>query len=84
MQREKDSSDRRRVVIRPQPMGKIEIFTFMQQEWAKLLSSYNDQELAIILDFVTRSHSVKQEVINKLRVAEASTRRSKPEEVTEK
>ncbi len=84
MLREKDSNDRRRVVIQSQPMGKIEIFTFMQQESAKLLSSYNDQELAIILDFVTRSHSVKQEVINKLWVAEASTRRSKPEEVTEK
>lgn len=65
VKREKDPSDRRKVVIYPL-MEKIEqeivpLFASMSQQMETLLSRYSDQELALIHDFVTRSVAVLQE-----------------------
>lgn len=64
VKREKDPSDRRKVVIYPL-MEKMEqeiapLFASMSQQMEKLLSRYSDQELALIHDFVTRSIAVLQ------------------------
>ncbi|MBE9052727.1 MarR family transcriptional regulator [Nostocales cyanobacterium LEGE 11386] len=70
VRRERDPSDRRKVVIYP-VMEKIEaeiapLFASMSQQMEKLLSDYSDEELAIIQDFVTQSIAVLQEETAKL------------------
>ncbi len=64
VQRERDPSDRRKVVIQP-VLEKMEaeiapLFFSMGQQMEALLSSYSDQELAVIQDFVSRSIAVLQ------------------------
>lgn len=71
VRRERDSSDRRKVVIYP-VIEKIEqeivpLFVSMSQQTEILLSRYSEQELAIIQDFISRSIALLQAETNKLR-----------------
>lgn len=68
--RERDSHDRRKVIVQPSLEREQEItqlFTSLLQGYAELLSAYSDQELAFILDYITRSSIVMQEATVKLR-----------------
>lgn len=71
-QREKDATDRRRVIVRP--LGKhIErdiapLYASIGAAWERAVERYSTQELAVILDMLTRSIVLLQEQIATLRL----------------
>jgi DNA-binding MarR family transcriptional regulator len=69
--REKDPHDRRKVIIQPlYEEAERRTASFLDayaHTWTELYSSYSDQDLALILDFITRSVKVTQEETFKLR-----------------
>lgn len=72
IRREKDPSDRRKVIIQPM-MEKMEreiapLFESLGQRMEKLLSRYSDRELATINDFIAQSIVVLQEETTNLRL----------------
>jgi DNA-binding MarR family transcriptional regulator len=77
VKRAMDPNDRRRVIIQPlEEKAKQEIgplFDSLAQATARLLSRYSDQELAFLLDFLTRINELTREEAQKLR----STNRKK-------
>ncbi len=69
--RARDSADRRRVIIEPDPK-RIErrivpLFDSMARAAARLYERYSAQELTLILDFAVRSRAVAEEETRKLR-----------------
>jgi len=76
VRREQDPHDRRKVIIQPlyeeAERRTASVLNAYAQIWAELYSSYSDQELALILDFMTRSVKVTQEATARLR-AEAKS-----------
>lgn len=73
VKREKDPSDRRKVVIQPLT-EKMEreiapLFASMGARMEQLLSRYSAQELALINDFITQSITILHEETTKLREA---------------
>lgn len=77
VRRERDPSDRRKVLIQP-VLEKMEeeiapLFTDMGQQMEGLLYSYSDQDLAVIQDFISRSIAVLKAETTKLRVNPSST-----------
>ncbi len=80
--RARDASDRRRVIIEPDPK-RIErrivpLFDSMARAAAKLYERYSAQELALILDFATRSRAVAEDETRKLQEAAAPRRPQTP------
>ena len=79
--READSTDRRRVIVRAvadQAQRDIApLYAAMAREMGELFSRYTDEELGVILDFLTRSHEVGAAQIARLR-AEAEARKRGP------
>lgn len=69
--REKDPSDRRRVIIRPVIGRAMEdfghLFAPLQQSMLTLYERYSDEELALILDFLDHSNVLILEQIARLR-----------------
>ena len=69
--RERDPNDKRRVIVHPVPdraRGEIApIYASIGQSFAEMCSRYDEGELALILDFVTRSHSLNREETARLR-----------------
>jgi DNA-binding MarR family transcriptional regulator len=69
--REKDPQDRRRVIVHPLPerarrdIGPL--YASVGRSFAQMCSRYDDEELALILDFVGRSHPLNREETAKLR-----------------
>src|SRR5277367_3725957 len=64
--REHDPADRRKVRVRADPDGlqKVApIFEPMRRASAEVLERYNDAELALILDFLTRAHAASVVVV---------------------
>ncbi len=71
--RARDPSDRRKVIIQPDPK-RIErkivpLFDSMGRAAARLYERYTAQELSLILDFATRSRAVAEEETRKLQEA---------------
>lgn len=67
-----DDEDRRKVYVRvvPEALQKaMPIFEPMRRASLDVLSRYRDDELALILDFLTRSRSASEVVVTKLRNA---------------
>jgi DNA-binding MarR family transcriptional regulator len=68
--RARDSSDRRRVIIEPDPKRIerkiIPLFDSMGRSSARLFESYTAEELTLILDFTVRARSVAEEETRKL------------------
>lgn len=70
--RERDTKDRRRVIVaaNPEAIGRI---TPLYQELAtgmsELLDRYDDEQLALIIDFVRRANQLTSEHIARLRAA---------------
>jgi DNA-binding MarR family transcriptional regulator len=71
VQRGKDPHDRRRVVIEPvteKAMREIgPLFESMGQAMMELCSRYTPEELALIVDFVRRTHPISEAEIAKLK-----------------
>jgi DNA-binding MarR family transcriptional regulator len=69
--RERDPNDKRRVIVHPLPdraRGEIgPLYTSIGRSFAEMCSRYDEGELALILDFVTRSHSLNREETARLR-----------------
>jgi DNA-binding MarR family transcriptional regulator len=70
--REKDPSDRRRVIVRP-VSERIErdiapLYASIGQAWERAIEGYSTQELAVILDMLTRSVMLLQEQTTALRL----------------
>ncbi len=71
--REHDPADRRKVLVRATPLVErriMPLFRPMEQASVSALSGYNDDELALLLDFLTRAHAAA--------VAAMTTLRSEP------
>ncbi len=69
VRREKDPADRRKVVVRARPAMTRQIaplYDSLQREMSALWSRYNDEELALILDFLTKSCDLAVQEIAKL------------------
>jgi DNA-binding MarR family transcriptional regulator len=71
-QRDKDPSDRRRVIVRP-VSERIErdiapLYALLGEAWERAIERYSTQELAVILDMLTRSVVVLQEQTAALRL----------------
>jgi DNA-binding MarR family transcriptional regulator len=72
VRREKDPHDRRRVIIQPLPERVRQItplFDSMAHAMAELYARYDERELAIILDFITRANSAAFEETARMRAA---------------
>ena len=69
--RERDPNDKRRVIVHPLPdrAGReIEpLYASIGRTFAEMCSRYDEGELALILDFVTRSHPLNREETARLR-----------------
>ena len=76
--RDRDPNDRRRVIVQP-AQGETEreigpYFSSMARAMAELYARYTDEELALILDFVTRAGAVGQAETARLRSEPAAAR----------
>ena len=79
--REHDAEDRRRVLVHlsPRVARKVApLFEPMRQASLSVLSRYSDDELALILDFLTRSCDTAVEVVASLRKT-SDTKRARSE-----
>lgn len=68
--RQPDPTDRRRIIIEPLPGWEARInplFDSMIKAFVEAVSSYSDEELALILDFMKRSAAVMEQEAAKLR-----------------
>jgi DNA-binding MarR family transcriptional regulator len=69
--RERDPKDKRRVIVHPLPeraRGEIgPLYASIGQTFAEMCSRYDEGELALILDFVTRSHPLNRKETARLR-----------------
>jgi len=69
--RERDPKDKRRVIVHPlseRARGEIgSLYASIGQAFAEMCSRYDEGELALILDFVTRSHPLNREETARLR-----------------
>ena len=78
--REPDPRDRRKVLVRVPPAVLQRILPIgepMGRAAQAILSSYDDQQLALILDFLERSHESAVAVTTKMRAETAASRKTK-------
>ena len=81
VRREKDPTDRRKVVVRARPAMTRRIaplYDSLQREMTALWSGYGDQQLTLILDFLTRSCDLAVREIAKLQQKGPAPRRRPP------
>lgn len=70
VRRERDPHDRRKVIVQPtgeHKQGMIQVFDSLMQRYTELFEAYNEQELAFILEYLTRSNAVMAAETTKLR-----------------
>ena len=78
--REYDPQDRRKVLVRVPPAVLQRILPIgepMGRAAQAILSGYDDQQLALILDFLVRSHESAVAVTTKMRAETAASRKAK-------
>ena len=68
VKRVRDSKDRRRVVVQPLSLGQegSEMFHTIYQLWLAHCTAYSDQELALVLDFLDKTHPGNRDLIAQL------------------
>lgn len=80
--RRRDSVDRRRVIVEPDAARQGEAEGFYKgvlETFAPLIASYSDEQLATIIDFLTRSAALSRQIIERLPPVEApGGRQGKP------
>ncbi len=77
VRRERDLTDRRKVIVRARPAMTRRIaplYDSLQREMTALWSAYRDDQLALILDFLTRSCDLAVQEISKLQAKRPPTR----------
>jgi DNA-binding MarR family transcriptional regulator len=77
VRRERDPDDRRKVVVRARPAMTRRIaplYDSLQREMTALWSQYTDAELALVLDFLTKSCDLAVEEIAKLQAGRPAGR----------
>ena len=81
--REPDPTDRRRVIVRPLAENAepeiAPLYEPLARAMAELYSGYSEQDLALILDFVTRANTLVLEETARLRAG--ATRPGQPDQV---
>jgi len=79
VRRERDATDRRRVVVRLVTERALRdvasVFLPMVKTWQRLAANYNDDELRLIVDFSRQLEHVLREHITRLREAEPEPER---------
>lgn len=81
VRRESDPADRRKVIVRARPAKTRQIapvYDSLQREMTALWSSYSDEQLALILDFLIRSCDLAVQEIAKLQMKGAAPRKRTP------
>jgi DNA-binding MarR family transcriptional regulator len=81
VRREKDPTDRRKVIVRARPAMTRRIaplYDSLQREMTALWSGYSDEQLASILDFLTRSCDLAVQEIAKLQKKGPVSRKRTP------
>ena len=78
VERVRDPKDRRRVVVRrlPSKQEGFEIFHTIYQLWVEHCAVYSDQELAIVLDFLNKTHPRNRDLIGRLEEKKMPPQRS--------
>jgi DNA-binding MarR family transcriptional regulator len=79
VRRERDPADRRKVIVRARPVKTRRIaplYDSLQREMTALWSAYDDRQLALILDFLTRSCDLAVQEIAKLQPKKRARRAS--------
>jgi DNA-binding MarR family transcriptional regulator len=68
VERVRDSKDRRRVVVRLLPLKQdgFEMFHTIYQLWVAHCEAFSDQELALVLDFLNKTHPGNRDLIVQL------------------
>jgi DNA-binding MarR family transcriptional regulator len=68
VERVRDPRDRRRVIVRQLSSTRegFEIFHTIYQLWVEHCAAYSDQELAIVLDFLNKTHPKNRDLIGRL------------------
>jgi DNA-binding MarR family transcriptional regulator len=72
VRREHDPVDRRRVIVSVVPERIAQIAPLYGQVaagWAELLAAYTDEQLALVLDLLTRAHEMTVALVTELRTA---------------
>lgn len=72
VRREPDRRDRRRVIVRPVQERLSEVrplFTGMSRAWAQALADYDDEQVAMVRDLLSRMRRVAREQAARLRGA---------------
>lgn len=81
VRRVRDTNDRRRVIVeldQEKFAGLTEVFASLQGDFDDLLSGYNDEELAVIEDYLTRTAERSQRVIARLNQQLDNTHKNRP------
>ena len=81
VRRENDPTDRRKVIVRARPTMTRRIaplYDSLQRQMTALWSVYNYEQLALILDFLTRSCDLAVQEIAKLQKKGSASRKRKP------
>jgi DNA-binding MarR family transcriptional regulator len=79
LRREADPSDRRKVLLRLVPEsteGIAGLYAPLQQEMMSLWSSYDDDQIALVIDFLSRSREVAEKQVAELQSRARRKRRS--------
>ena len=78
VERVRDPKDRRRVVVQQLPSKQEDfgIFHAIYQLWIEHCTAFSDQELAIVLDFLNKTHQGNRDIIMQLEERKGSLRRS--------
>lgn len=81
VRREPDPHDRRRVIVRPlsEQRSKLgPLFEGMRRAMEELCARYSDEQLALILDFVSRADAAGQDQITRLQAEGSPAGRREP------
>ena len=83
VRRERDTSDRRRVVIHlilePVLRDVVAVFAPMTQAWQRTAAGYTDDELELILDFQAKSEQVLRDNLARFRHPDAPAQQAGPD-----
>jgi DNA-binding MarR family transcriptional regulator len=72
VRRERDPEDGRRVIVRLTPSeeaGKkiAPVFESVEQDWSQVASDYDDDQLAVLVEFLQRGNAMSREELSRLR-----------------
>lgn len=78
VERVRDPTDRRRVVIRRLSASQegFEIFQTISHLWIEHCAAYSDQELSTVLDFLNATHPKNRDVIGQIATQKVSPRKT--------